>query len=130
MLLAHSDRTAGMRRVWTPRHQIQETAFLVEIAVACVSFRAVYLRIHAILHAQICVQVYTELVFDAVQPPRTLHPETQYKKPRFQCNLYQECGFLYVSLQCMTARWALSGTGIEHMLRARYAMSGTDLETT
>eukprot|EP00961_Rhodomonas_salina_P180658 2438393-Rhodomonas_salina.1 len=32
--------------------------------------------------------------------PLLAHPEIQHKKPHFQCNLYQECGFLYLSLQC------------------------------
>eukprot|EP00961_Rhodomonas_salina_P222623 3010590-Rhodomonas_salina.1 len=29
------------------------------------------------------------------RPTRALHPEIQYKKPLFQYNLYQECGFLH-----------------------------------
>eukprot|EP00961_Rhodomonas_salina_P135191 1818780-Rhodomonas_salina.4 len=28
------------------------------------------------------------------------HPEIKHKKPHFQYQLYQECGFLYLSLQC------------------------------
>eukprot|EP00961_Rhodomonas_salina_P017124 230284-Rhodomonas_salina.1 len=43
-----------------------------------------------------------------------LHPEIHYKKPHFQYTLYQDCGFLYLSLQCIA-------------LRPRYAVSGTDL---
>eukprot|EP00961_Rhodomonas_salina_P302055 3940708-Rhodomonas_salina.1 len=30
----------------------------------------------------------------------SVHPEMQYKKPRFQYNLYQECGFLHLISYC------------------------------
>eukprot|EP00961_Rhodomonas_salina_P302787 3940978-Rhodomonas_salina.3 len=42
-----------------------------------------------------------------------VHPEMQYKKPHFQYNLYQECGFLSLILQ-------------RSVLRARAATCGTD----
>eukprot|EP00961_Rhodomonas_salina_P034086 458559-Rhodomonas_salina.1 len=39
------------------------------------------------------------------EPDSSLHPEIQNKKPQFQYNLYQKCGFLYLISQC-TARAA------------------------
>eukprot|EP00961_Rhodomonas_salina_P166398 2242310-Rhodomonas_salina.1 len=34
---------------------------------------------------------------------KQLHPEIKCKKPHFQHTLYQECGFLFLSLQCTPA---------------------------
>eukprot|EP00961_Rhodomonas_salina_P042718 574442-Rhodomonas_salina.2 len=34
----------------------------------------------------------------------SLHPEIKYKKSQYQHKLYQTCGFLYLSVQCMRLR--------------------------
>eukprot|EP00961_Rhodomonas_salina_P181441 2448888-Rhodomonas_salina.2 len=70
-----------------------------------------------------------------------VRPEIQYKKPKFQHNLYQECGFLHwISgsrpmlpayarpMQCpaLAYRSASSNPPTTIVLQACYAMSGTD----
>eukprot|EP00961_Rhodomonas_salina_P173010 2332883-Rhodomonas_salina.4 len=42
----------------------------------------------------------------------SVHPEIQDKKPQFQHNMYQECGFLYL----------ISGRGVAHSGIARSVM--------
>eukprot|EP00961_Rhodomonas_salina_P301796 3940616-Rhodomonas_salina.1 len=38
----------------------------------------------------------------------TLPPKVKHKKPHFQCELYQECGFLKLSLQCRLSQYRTS----------------------
>eukprot|EP00961_Rhodomonas_salina_P288425 3897779-Rhodomonas_salina.2 len=62
-------------------------------------------------------------------PPQDLghhprrYPEIKYKKPHFQYNLYQECGFLCLISHCTCRRYTLPcAIG----LRRRYGFRGTE----
>eukprot|EP00961_Rhodomonas_salina_P238575 3224545-Rhodomonas_salina.1 len=55
-----------------------------------------------------------------------LHHEIRCKKPHMQYNLYQECGFLYLILQCTQCAVLARQQYYLAMLSA-YAMRGTDI---
>eukprot|EP00961_Rhodomonas_salina_P205320 2771821-Rhodomonas_salina.4 len=51
-------------------------------------------------------------------PHHALHPEIKYKKPHFQYNLHQECGFLYLISGCMPALTSPGRSDVGHPDRA------------
>eukprot|EP00961_Rhodomonas_salina_P113644 1528702-Rhodomonas_salina.1 len=42
----------------------------------------------------------------------SMHSKIKYEKPHLQHNLYQECGFLYLSVQCAQADISYGGMGL------------------
>eukprot|EP00961_Rhodomonas_salina_P187185 2527461-Rhodomonas_salina.2 len=82
---------------------------------------------YAVLTAAVCYDQAEEGRYRGAEVSPTLHPEIQYKKPHFQYNLYQDCGFLYWISECTVrrARYAMPGTDSAESAMA-YAVPGTE----